>query len=95
MIAYAADAAHITAAKSMLAKIESAILFPLMTLMMAVAFFVFLWGAYQFVLNANDDTKRTEGKNHMVYGIIGLLVMLSAMAILSIAAGTFGITVGS
>jgi uncharacterized membrane protein YbhN (UPF0104 family) len=95
MIAYAADAAHITAAKSMLAKIESAILFPLMTLMMAVAFFVFLWGAYEFVLNADDDAARSIGKAHMVYGIIGLLVMISAMAILSIAAGTFGITVGS
>lgn len=95
MIAYAADAAHVTAAKDMLAKIESAILFPLMTLMMAVAFFVFLWGAYEFVLNADDETKHAEGKAHMMYGIIGLLVMLSAMAILSIAAGTFGITVGS
>ncbi len=95
MIAYAANGAHITAAKTMLGKIESAILFPLMTLMMAVAFFIFLWGAYQFVLNAGDETKHTEGKAHMMYGIIGLFVMLSAMAILKIAAGTFGVTVGS
>ncbi len=94
MIAYAADAAHITAAKTMLGKIESAILFPLMTLMMAVAFFVFIWGAYEFVLNADDDSARTIGKTHMMYGIIGLLVMISAMAILKIAAGTFGVTVG-
>ncbi len=93
MIAYAADGAHITAAKTMLGKIESAILFPLMTLMMAVAFFIFIWGAYEFVLNADDDSARTIGKTHMMYGIIGLLVMLSAMAILQIAAGTFGVTV--
>ncbi|QQR65377.1 hypothetical protein IPH92_02250 [Candidatus Kaiserbacteria bacterium] len=93
MIAYAAGGAHITAAKAMLAKIESAILFPLMTLMMAVAFFIFIWGAYQFVLNADDDTKRTEGKAHMLYGIIGLLVMVSAMAILTIALGTVGVTI--
>jgi hypothetical protein len=95
MIAFAAEGAHVTAAKTMLAKIESVILFPLMTLMMALAFFYFLWGAYQFVLNADNDTMRAEGKSHMMYGIIGLLVMISAMAILSIAAGTFGVTVGS
>lgn len=95
MIAYAADPAHIAAAKTLLGKIESAILFPLMTLMMAVAFFIFLWGAYQFVLNADDDSARTEGKSHMLYGIIGLLVMISAMAILKVAAGTFGVSVGS
>lgn len=94
MIAYAAGSAHIDAAQSMLAKIESAILFPLMTLMMAVAFFIFIWGAYQFVAHADDDSARTEGKAHMMYGIIGLLVMVSAMAILKIAAGTWGITVG-
>ena len=94
MIAYAASPAHIGAAQSMLANIERVILFPLMTLMVAVAFFVFIWGAYQFVLNADDNTARTEGKSHMMYGIIGLLVMVSAMAILKIAAGTWGITVG-
>ena len=93
MIAFAADGAHVTAAKSMLAKIESAILFPLMTLMMAVALLVFLWGMYEYVLNADDEGARSTGKMHMMYGIIGLLVMISALGILKIAAGTFGIAV--
>ena len=93
MIAFAADGAHVTAAKSMLAKIESAILFPLMTLMMAVALLVFLWGVYEYVLNADDESARSTGKMHMMYGIIGLLVMISALGILKIAAGTFGIPV--
>lgn len=93
MIAYAADGAHVTAAKSMLAKIESAILFPLMTLMMAVALLVFLWGMYEYVLHSDDEGARSTGKMHMTYGIIGLLVMISALGILKIAAGTFGIPV--
>ena len=93
MIAYAADGAHVTAAKTMLAKIESAILFPLMTLMMAVAFLLFLWGAYEYVLHSDDDGARETGRIHMLYGIIGLLVMVSALAILKIAAGTFGVPV--
>lgn len=93
MIVYAADEAHVVAAKSVLAKIESAILFPLMTLMMAVAFLVFLWGAYEYVLHADDDGARETGRTHMLYGIIGLLVMISALAILKIAAGTFGVSV--
>jgi hypothetical protein len=92
MIAYAAEGAHVTAAKAMLAKIESAILFPLMTLMMAVALLVFLWGMYEYVLNADDESARSTGKTHMMYGIIGLLVMISALSILRIAAGTVGVT---
>jgi hypothetical protein len=34
---------------------------------------------------------RETGRRHMLYGIIGLLVMLSAFAILRIAIETFGI----
>ncbi len=87
------EGAHITAAKGALAKIESAILFPLMTLMVSVALLVFLWGAYQYVLNADSDEGREKGKTHMLYGIIGLLVIISAYAILKIATGTFGVPI--
>lgn len=89
MIAYADS--HIDEAKSLLTKVEDIIIFPLMTLLMAVAFLLFLYGAYEFVLGATDDTARSKGKTHMLYGIIGLLVMISAYAILSIATNTFGI----
>ncbi len=92
MIAYASE--HVEAAKSVVAKIESAILFPLMSLMVAVAFLVFLYGAYEFVLNADDASGRETGRQHMLFGIVGLLVIFSAYAILKIAAGTFGITEG-
>lgn len=93
MIAYAADGAHVVAAKQALAKLENAILFPLMYLMMALAFLYFMWGAYQYVLGAEDEEARSTGKMHMLYGIIGLFVMFSALAILKIAAATFGVTV--
>jgi hypothetical protein len=92
MIAYAADA-HIVAARSLLGRIEQAILFPLLAFMLSVALLMFLWGAYEFVQGADESDGRTTGRRHMLYGIIGMLVMLSALAILRIAAGTFGITV--
>lgn len=95
LIAHAADPAYVTEAKSLVAKLESAILFPLMTLLSAAAFLIFLWGAYQFVLGAEDGSAREEGRRHMLYGIIGLLIIISAYGILKIAAGTFGVPVPS
>ena len=92
MIAFA-EQAHIVAAQSIVTRIENAILFPLITFMLALALLYFLWGAYEFVLHADNESDRTTGKRHMMYGIIGMLVMVSALAILTIAAGTFGITV--
>ncbi|MCF7815572.1 MAG: hypothetical protein K9M10_02340 [Candidatus Pacebacteria bacterium] len=94
MIVFAAEGAHVTAAKGVLDKIEGVILFPLMSLMMSVALLMFLWGMYEYVLHADEDESRTQGKMHMLYGIIGLLIMISAYGILKIAAGTFGITDG-
>lgn len=93
-IAFAAEEAHIVAAKGLLLKIEKVILFPLMTLMVSVALLVFLWGMYEYVANAESEEAQTKGKTHMLYGIIGMLVMISAYAILRIAAGTFGVSVG-
>jgi hypothetical protein len=91
MIAHASN--HVQAAQSLITRIEQVILFPIMTFMLSVALLFFLWGAYEFVLGADSDEGRGTGKTHMMYGIIGMLVMISAMAILRIAAGTFGITV--
>ncbi len=93
MIAYAAGGAHVTAAQSMIAKLEAAIIFPLITLMMSVAFLYFVWGVYQYILNAEDEGARSTGKQHMMFGIIGFLIIISAYGILKIAAGTFGVSV--
>lgn len=90
MYAYAATEAQI-AAQELLTKLNQAILFPLITLMLAIALLVFLWGAFEYVRGADNQTKREEGRRHLLYGTIGMLVMISAFAILSVAAGTFGL----
>ncbi len=84
---------HIDAAQSLVSRVEDAILFPLLSFMLTVAFLYFLWGAYEFVANAESDSGRDTGKQHMLYGIIGMVVMVSALALLRIVAGTFGIDV--
>lgn len=90
MIALAAE--HVEAAQSLVKRVNDAILFPLITLGLSIAVLFFLWGAFQYVYNSDNESGRETGKRHLFYGIIGLLVMVSAFAILSIAAGTFGIT---
>ncbi len=93
MVAHAA--AHVDAARSVVSRIEEVILFPILSFMLALALLYFLWGAYEFVANAESDSGRDTGKTHMLYGIIGMVVMVSALAILRIAAGTFGVTVNT
>ncbi|SRR3989344_71156 len=37
----------------------------------------FLWGVFQFVKSAGDEEARAIGKNHIIYGVIGIAVMVS------------------
>lgn len=76
-------------------KINEIILFPLIVLLMAIAMLVFIWGGFQYVAGANEPVKREEGRRHLLWGVIGFLVMVSAYAILEVAARTFGIDVDS
>lgn len=85
--AYASEAACV--AQDFLDKINDAVLFPAIALLAGIALLVFLWGGVQFIQNADDPSARQAGRGHMIYGIIGLLVMVSAFAILTIAANTF------
>lgn len=90
MIAYASDA--VCVAQDFLKILNDAILFPLITLLLAVAFIWFLYGGMKFIWSANNPTERENGRQHMLYGIIGLVVMTSAGAILAITANSFGLS---
>ncbi len=79
------------AAQGFLANINEAILFPLLTLLTAVALVVFLYGAFEYVKNSSNEQGRETGRRHLIYGVIGMLIMLSAFSILTIAANTFGL----
>lgn len=58
----------------------------------ALAFVVFLWGAFTtFILGANNDTAKEKGKGFMLYGIIGLFVMLSAWGLVAILTNSFAL----
>ena len=76
-------------AQDLAVELNENILFPLIALLSAIAILVFLYGCFKFVTNTDDDSARATGKQHILWGIIGLLVMVSAYAILNIFAGTF------
>ena len=48
------------------------------------------WGGAQFIMNAGNEEGRIVGKKHMIWGIIGLLIMIGVYGILGILGGTFG-----
>lgn len=65
-----------------LVRIGEVILNPIIQLMFMAAVLYFCWGLFIFIANADDDTKRTEGKSHMIWAFVGMLIMVMAWGIL-------------
>lgn len=86
-----AKAEAIGKASEFVAKLNDEIFFPLIFLLSGIAFLYFMYGAAVYILNSGSEQAQEQGKKHITYSIIGLVVMASAYAILGLAAGTFGL----
>lgn len=75
-----------------IAKVNAEIVNPLIGLLFALAVVYFLYGVVQFMLNQDNEEKKTTGKSHMMWGIVGITIMLGVWTILNIVLRTFNIT---
>lgn len=76
----------------LLPKIYDVIFKPVVWLLFAVAFLMFVYGIFQFIKNIDSsDTERETGKRNMIYGVVGMVIMVSVFGIIRIIAGTIGV----
>lgn len=65
----------------------------LVPLIFGIAFLVFLWGMFKtFILGGSDEGKQAEGKQLMLYAIVGFVVMVSLWGIVNLIAAGFNLT---
>ena len=69
-------------ADQLIKKISTEILNPVIGLMIAIAFAVFLWGIIEFIANADNEQKREDGKRHIIWGLVGLFIMVAVAGII-------------
>ncbi len=60
-------------------------------LTVALALLIFLWGVLLYIKNSEDVEKREEGRQFMLFGIIGLAVMVSVWGLVQILTNTLGV----
>ena len=75
-----------------LTKVNSLIINPLIALLFALAVAVFLYGVFEFISNQDNEESKTNGKSHMIWGLVGLAIMVGVWGILNIVLQTFNIT---
>lgn len=72
-----------------LVEIFTSIINTAVPIVLAFAVLGFFWGLAQYMLSAGDSSKTEEGRKLMIYGVIGLFVMVSLWGILGILSATF------
>ena len=72
-------------------RIGAAVLDPLIFLLFAVATIVFAWGMIKFIVGAEDPTTRKEGKDAILWGVVGMFIMMGVYGIIRVVLNTFNI----
>ncbi len=61
--------------------------------LIALAVVYFVWGVISFVIAADEDAK-TKGRDKIIYGVIGLAVIVAVWGLVGILQSTFGVSQG-
>lgn len=72
-------------------RVTNLIVNPLIILLFAFSLVVFLWGVFKYIAHADDHEERVVGSNHILWGIMGMAIMMTSFAIINVVLGTFGI----
>lgn len=75
---------------SIVPKIVDNIVMPLLGLLFFLTLLIFIWGLFGFFTGSEDATKRKEGQQHILWGVVGMFIMVCVYGILRLVATTVG-----
>src|SRR3989338_10622280 len=81
-------------ATKLINNIKEYILNPIIGFMFAVVVVMFIYGIVEYIWSADNEDKVAVGKKHMIWGIVGMFVMIGVYGILNILSG-FWYDIGS
>jgi hypothetical protein len=72
-------------------RINTVIINPILALLFAAGLLYFLWGVTMFIWNSDSEDARREGSKHMLWGVIGMFIMVAVWGIIGVIENTFGL----
>ncbi|HUO50259.1 MAG TPA: hypothetical protein VMU25_01685 [Candidatus Paceibacterota bacterium] len=64
---------------------------PALLILAAAGFMFFVWGLVEFLISLIQGGQTGDGKRHMIYGVLGMVIMFSTYGIISLLNNTFGL----
>jgi hypothetical protein len=78
--------------ETLMKSIDRVILNPVIFFLFAVAMVYFIYGLVQYLVSPNNEEVRKKSKGQMLWGVIGLFVMVAVFGIMRVIINTLGIT---
>ncbi|MFA6515005.1 MAG: hypothetical protein WCT42_01940 [Candidatus Paceibacterota bacterium] len=75
---------------TLMKSIDRVIINPLIVLLFALAVVYFLYGLLKYLLSPDNEEIRKTSKDHMLWGVIGMFIMISVFGIMSLILNTVG-----
>lgn len=77
---------------TLITKIMNVIVMPLIEGLAVFTILIFIWGVVDLIRHADEPDARRTGERHVLWGIIGITIMVSAYAIVRVIAATMGVS---
>ena len=65
----------------------------LVPILVSVAVAWLIWGILQYVLKADDEEERGKAKSTIVYGVVGIVIMVSVYGLVNLVQSSLGFDV--
>lgn len=72
-------------------KVNELIINPLIIFLFALAVVYFLYGVFEFISKGENEEAKTKGKSHIIWGVVGIVIMMGVFTILNMIMNTFNI----
>ena len=83
--------AYADSVDDLLFRLNDKIINPIIEIAFIIAFVLFLWEVFEYIRGGANKEKRKDGNQHMLWGIIGFVIMFGVFGIIKLLLGTFGI----
>lgn len=71
-----------------ISRVVENILSPIVALLTILAFLYFVFGVVMYIKNADNEEARTTGQRHMLWAIVGLVLIFGVNAFIGLINGT-------
>jgi phosphatidylglycerophosphatase A len=82
--------AHAGVIDVFLENIYSELFSPIASLLFVLATVIFFWGVIEYIAESSNEESVSDGKRHIVWGLVGIVIIISVWGIMNLICSFIG-----